>query len=475
MSDITLFCYLKGESQAFPVTISTEKTVAELKKAIKKEKTPRLDDISADELLLWKVSIPFDKNTIYSDITGSSLEEGALCPATRLSSLYPVGLQEGIINIFAERSGHLVYPVMDSFRLNKLLDLEQIYESHSTVTLVVKPDRKSICRWDVDVRTATLDNLRDIILKKCLQYVPEDLGDIFFCNRQKPIQIYSDDHLRFLLLQVKKEFNNRMSISLESPFKNFSSWTFKDVCKEYNLSASTDPVIDVIPSFTDIEAVPLDTDLKIKAADSLIEEVLRRTRTLNVVRSNEAARSIVVGSFLISATEIFRDDLILATQTNLRGVRGNGPVDYSVHSRQCFEYTLGVTEVKKENFVQGVAQNIVQMESALPRKRKRDDSDEDECLPTNKLTSYGIVTDAKEWYFLECSMDENEVVSFRSSKLNEELNFTDKESLASSTRIIFQKLLWLFARMRDEITMRHDRDSNPRSPTNPRKKPSVRP
>ncbi|KAG0175823.1 hypothetical protein DFQ29_006977, partial [Apophysomyces sp. BC1021] len=77
--------------------------------------------------------------------------------------------------------------------------------------------------------------------------------------------------------------------------------------------------------------------------------------------------------------ELIQDIKKRRQEKYLSGLRGNRPVDYSVHSRQTGDYTLGVTEVKKENFEQGVAQNAVQLEAALAsweRKRNRGDDGE---------------------------------------------------------------------------------------------------
>ncbi|KAF9404172.1 hypothetical protein BGZ76_007059, partial [Entomortierella beljakovae] len=78
------------------------------------------------------------------------------------------------------------------------------------------------------------------------------------------------------------------------------------------------------------------------------------------------------------------------------------------------------------------AQNRVQLESSLTiRKRKLEEDDdvcEDKSIP---MKSYGIVTDAVYWYFLECSIDQSGDVSasdpnrakFRISKLDEIINY----------------------------------------------------
>ncbi|KAG0302820.1 hypothetical protein BGZ97_002159 [Linnemannia gamsii] len=57
---ITLLCLIEGEGAAntFSVEIECTKTIGDLKKRIKSGKAPTFDDIAADELALWSVSIP---------------------------------------------------------------------------------------------------------------------------------------------------------------------------------------------------------------------------------------------------------------------------------------------------------------------------------------------------------------------------------------------------------------------------------
>ncbi|KAF9577962.1 hypothetical protein BGW38_006509 [Lunasporangiospora selenospora] len=65
---LTLFCIVEGESTPFPVKIESTETVGELKKIIKTEKTPEFDDIAADKLTLWSVSIPDDDDDDDDDV-----------------------------------------------------------------------------------------------------------------------------------------------------------------------------------------------------------------------------------------------------------------------------------------------------------------------------------------------------------------------------------------------------------------------
>ena len=134
---------------------------------------------------------------------------------------------------------------------------------------------------------------------------------------------------------------------------------------------------------------------------------------------------MVVASFLVATTKLFEEDLYPASQRNLSRRRGNGPLDISVHSRKTHSYTLGVIQVKKDDFRQGVAQNIVQLESALTaRKRIRETHETDgEEEPPTKTRSYGVVTDANQWRLLERTLHEDDTVSYRMAGLGCEICF----------------------------------------------------
>ncbi|KAG0273623.1 hypothetical protein BGZ95_010574 [Linnemannia exigua] len=88
---ISLFCIVDGEttSNAFPVEIESIKTIGNLKDIIKAKKTPRFDDLAADELTLWRVSIP--DTSLQSAITLNALDDKTdlINPRTLISKLFP--------------------------------------------------------------------------------------------------------------------------------------------------------------------------------------------------------------------------------------------------------------------------------------------------------------------------------------------------------------------------------------------------
>ncbi|KAF9368743.1 hypothetical protein CPB97_004296 [Podila verticillata] len=88
---MSLFCLVDGEamSNAFPVKISSDDTVADLKNLIRTALVPQFDDIAAKDLILWCVSIPNDN--LGSSVAIDALDNKALLntPRTRLFILFP--------------------------------------------------------------------------------------------------------------------------------------------------------------------------------------------------------------------------------------------------------------------------------------------------------------------------------------------------------------------------------------------------
>jgi hypothetical protein len=81
-NSLNLFCLVYGEtaSQAFPVQIESTKTIGDLKKLIMGKKSSRFSNIDANELILWKASIPGGNS-------GSAVEIGSLVVKTLLDKI----------------------------------------------------------------------------------------------------------------------------------------------------------------------------------------------------------------------------------------------------------------------------------------------------------------------------------------------------------------------------------------------------
>ncbi|KAF9114040.1 hypothetical protein BGX30_006735, partial [Mortierella sp. GBA39] len=105
---LSLFCLVDGEAtaNAFSVKIPSNDTVDDLKELIKTKKSPEFDDIAADKLTLWRVSIPDDDDDDEVPILLDSVstEDKKKLRATReLSEVFTDKLPKSTIHIIVQR------------------------------------------------------------------------------------------------------------------------------------------------------------------------------------------------------------------------------------------------------------------------------------------------------------------------------------------------------------------------------------
>jgi hypothetical protein len=89
-STLDLNCLVLGHdaSHIFPIEIAESKTVGALRKAIKDEKEHAFQHVDADNLILWKVSIPVNRSLTENLSTLDFVDEGSLLPVKRLSGVF---------------------------------------------------------------------------------------------------------------------------------------------------------------------------------------------------------------------------------------------------------------------------------------------------------------------------------------------------------------------------------------------------
>jgi hypothetical protein len=98
-----------------------------------------------------------------------------------------------------------------------------------------------------------------------------------------------------------------------------------------------------------------------------------------------------------------------------------------------------VTEVKDEDIFKGIAQNAVQLESALSNRKRKASEMKEEKVFTGK--TFGIITDAKEWYFMECSLDDQDKLAF---KLSKPLTVVyDSKNMGDNVERVLGHIAWL--------------------------------
>ncbi|KAI1311546.1 hypothetical protein EDD11_003462, partial [Mortierella claussenii] len=102
---LTLFCVISGglASNAFPVQISSDETVGVLKNAIKANQTPAFDNIDANDLVVWCVTIPVDEDADDEIITAAKVNAKRLLKGTATLSRAFNDLKKDTIHIIIER------------------------------------------------------------------------------------------------------------------------------------------------------------------------------------------------------------------------------------------------------------------------------------------------------------------------------------------------------------------------------------
>ncbi|RIA84288.1 hypothetical protein C1645_422583 [Glomus cerebriforme] len=166
-------------------------------------------------------------------------------------------------------------------------------------------------------------------------------------------------------------------------------------------------------SFTDLANQTITCEYKELKDDSsraILKHLIADRLKSIPISGNEASKSQYVCSYLVAGVNLYEGKFVLRPEKNITGPNGHGPVDFAIDLLQSAK-TVGVTQVKDEDFYKGIAQNAVQLESALSnRKRKASEGD----VFTGK--TFGIITDAEKWYFMECSLVNEGKPSFKLSK-----------------------------------------------------------
>ncbi|CAG8533385.1 1147_t:CDS:2, partial [Paraglomus occultum] len=132
-------------------------------------------------------------------------------------------------------------------------------------------------------------------------------------------------------------------------------------------------------------------------------------------------------------------EFILRPERQITGKNGRGPVDYAFDA--CNGTTVGVTVVKRDDFKKGIAQNVVQLESALNTRKRKADEMQEKSSPNR---CFGIVTNAEKWYFLECVLNDS-IAAFKLSKPL--LVRYKREDIENDVKMVLVRIYWLLERM----------------------------
>jgi hypothetical protein len=468
---ITLLCLVKGNTlaNAFPVHIDGNSLVGDLKKVIKAENVQTFANVDAKDIKLWKVEIPGDHDDPLSNLSlqendellaindiGDYWTEKPLkkhihvlveSPVTTVTSSREQELLEEVASLQAllNKSVHGMYFLLYEV---KNFRLRRTYLGFITAfDVIVNPKRTKSFKWTVNIEQATLEGLKNSIRKKYQLPSLENDGAVLTFIHDKDRYTPSDDtSFRDILQLFVSKKSLKFSVFIETPSKAFSDWTFPKVCQLYGLGESDDPSLSVFPPFT-CEYKEMKEDSSQAILKHLISELNARLKSIPI-NGNEASKSQYVCSYLVAGVNLYEGKFELRPEKNITGPNGHGPVDFAIDLLQTAK-TVGVTEVKDEDFFKGIAQNAVQLESALSNRKRKANEMEEGAFMGNV---FGIVTDAEKWYFLECSLDDQERLRFKLSKPI--VVVYDSEDMEGMVERVLGHIAWLL----DEV-QKPDSDS----------------
>ncbi|KAF9400256.1 hypothetical protein BGZ76_007753, partial [Entomortierella beljakovae] len=174
------------------------------------------------------------------------------------------------------------------------------------INVIIKPERKVAFTWKTNVDTATLEELNRNLVKQ--DFIDEGSVEVIYLFSKKVYSEIIDDDILRSIVKNRKFTGDSMVISLESPSKSFSDWTFKEVCSKFGFSLADDPDIQgLLPEFSDIKTAPFDTAAHSEAFGHLEKEIEARNNTLHLMGANKATKSLIVASFLVWVTNLFSD------------------------------------------------------------------------------------------------------------------------------------------------------------------------
>ncbi|KAK3805923.1 MAG: CRN family protein [Benniella sp.] len=112
MANLKIFCVIVGETKSFSVKVPSDDTVDDLKDAIKAKKSNYFDlmKIDADQLTLWRVSLPDDDDlpTLLKSLNDKQKlsdflsDKEKLKATTKLSNIFDAELPEDTIHIIVQ-------------------------------------------------------------------------------------------------------------------------------------------------------------------------------------------------------------------------------------------------------------------------------------------------------------------------------------------------------------------------------------
>ena len=284
----------------------------------------------------------------------------------------------------------------------------------------------------IDIANITIKEFLDNIFLRFPNLQADNVVLNFIVNRER-FTPTSDNQLQQALQQFANGNIKRIIVIVGTPQLCFSSYTYERIAQLYDLIDDDNP-LKSIPTFTCGTKSVDNNPLAREAFQKLLVEINTRLIGIPLESANEASKSAYTLSFLLLVISLFNKSLYISPEFRIQGPKGRGNVDFAIMST-AKRLVIGVTEIKKDDINQGIAQNMIQLDSALTtRKRQREDSKSDKI--------FGIVTNAEKWVFLQCTATDDTLPSFQISK-QFQISYNNG-NFQRQAKEIFGTIWWLF-------------------------------
>ncbi|KAF9323777.1 hypothetical protein BG006_001162 [Podila minutissima] len=424
-----------------------------LKTLIKAEKTNDFSDVDADKLTIWRVTIPIadDDNEIPIQLHNVATEDKKkLGPATRLSKVFSGDLPEETIHIIVQRP-----PSATS---------AELFPSVAVFTVTVKGRTPATLQWITDTATATLDELRGEIhakhpslynpsLNNGLRTVAIDKSD---CSTV--LYLESDEELRVHLRTMLRDGVQHIPVRLEGRPRPFSEFDSTETDRIYG--SKSHAYVGALKCVGSAGSTPLTSPDHIQALSDLLVMLRSTVKVMWAGKSvvPERGYSSYVFVFLVHAVRLF-PELILTPNKFISGRRGSGTVDWAIVSKDDPSRILAVTTsgLMEGNSLQ---QNMVQLDTISSGRKRKFEDDSNDTVP---VVSYGIVSDATSWSFLECNTDMLHESGYNDptfifTQSTTILQFSDNaDDWETRAKKIFGHIIWQLQKMVDDLPTKNKR------------------
>ena len=272
--------------------------------------------------------------------------------------------------------------------------------------VIIQPITVQSVPWHVNLNSVKLTDLHALISKEYPKFGNATLFFQFRLKDHTTEQPDTDKDLQRLLDRLVTNDEMTIKITVTTPAKPYSDWTLPAVRELFSLEK-----YGSFPAFSCGSIPPTAESLK-----QLENELkLRIMNTPIKIGLPEASRSLYTYSYLLSAVENFKQQFNVMPEERIDGPHGTGPVDYMIKSVTSLE-KVGVTEVKNNNFEQGIAQCAIQLESVIDKYRKRKAEEIEEVNQGRPERAFGIVTDAEKFVFLKCLISDEGIIGLEVSQ-----------------------------------------------------------